>query len=195
VTPSQAQAGRSRRRGEALEGPILEAAWQELAEAGWSGFRLERVAVRAGAGKASLYRRWPDRLALVRAAFRHQASMGVRRSEPTGDLRPDLIDVLSDLVELLSGPGGEAVRGLASAPPRETDPPSWGLFDPPLPTFRAIAAKARRQTGRIDQRDEPLLLHTGPALVIYQFLVTGEPPDRDEIARIVDNVLLPLLTS
>jgi AcrR family transcriptional regulator len=195
VTASQAQAGRSRRRGEALEGPILEAAWQELAEAGWSGFSLEHVAVRAGAGKASLYRRWPDRLALVRAAFRHQAAMGARRREPTGDLRPDLIDALTDLVELLSGPGGEAVRGLASAPPRPTDPPSWGLFDPPLPTFHAIATKAHNQTQRSDERDQPLLLHTGPALVIYQFLVTGRPPGREELERIVDAVLLPLLTS
>src|SRR4051812_47106326 len=142
VTPSQVQPGRSRRRGDALERPILEAAWQELAEAGWAGFSLERVAVRAGAGKASLYRRWPDRLALVRAAFTHQAIVGARRSEPTGDLRLDLINALGDLVELLSGPGGEAVRGLASAAPRPTDPQPWGLFDPPLPTFRAIVDQA-----------------------------------------------------
>jgi AcrR family transcriptional regulator len=196
VTPSQAQAGRSRRRGEALERPILEAAWRELAEAGWPGFSVERVAIRAGAGKASLYRRWPDRLALVRAAFMQQATAGTQRSAPTGDLRLDLIAALSDVVDLLSGPGGEAVRALASASPRQTDPRPWGLFDPPLPTFQAIAAaQAQGKTPCLGERDESLLLHSGPALVIYQFLVTGKPPGADEIARIVDNVLVPLLSS
>jgi AcrR family transcriptional regulator len=59
---------KTRRRGAALEEDIVAAAWEELAESGWTGFSLAAVAARAGTSNNSVYRRWPTNAALIRAA-------------------------------------------------------------------------------------------------------------------------------
>jgi AcrR family transcriptional regulator len=51
-----------------LEAAIVEAARQELAEAGYVNFSIERLAARAGTSKPVIYRRWPTRARLVYAA-------------------------------------------------------------------------------------------------------------------------------
>ncbi|MEO3386298.1 TetR/AcrR family transcriptional regulator [Mesorhizobium sp. CAU 1741] len=44
---------------------LTRALFEEWAEFGYVGISLERVAQRAGVGKAALYRRWPSKLAMV----------------------------------------------------------------------------------------------------------------------------------
>jgi len=48
---------------------ILLAALDELGEVGYGAFTIESVAARAGVGKSTIYRHWPDKLALIAAAF------------------------------------------------------------------------------------------------------------------------------
>jgi AcrR family transcriptional regulator len=48
---------------------ILQAAVEELASVGYGGVTIESVASRAGAGKSTIYRLWPDKLALIADAF------------------------------------------------------------------------------------------------------------------------------
>jgi AcrR family transcriptional regulator len=48
---------------------ILRAAVEELAEVGYGGVAIESIATRAGVGKSTIYRHWPDKLALIADAF------------------------------------------------------------------------------------------------------------------------------
>src|ERR1700733_13966145 len=48
---------------------ILAAAVEELAEVGYGQVKMESVAARAGVAKSTLYRHWPDKLALIADAF------------------------------------------------------------------------------------------------------------------------------
>jgi TetR/AcrR family transcriptional regulator, regulator of autoinduction and epiphytic fitness len=48
---------------------ILAAAVDELARVGYGGVTIESVAGRAGVGKSTIYRHWPDKLALIADAF------------------------------------------------------------------------------------------------------------------------------
>jgi TetR/AcrR family transcriptional regulator of autoinduction and epiphytic fitness len=48
---------------------ILWAAVEELAERGYGGVTIESVASRAGAGKSTVYRHWPDKVTLIADAF------------------------------------------------------------------------------------------------------------------------------
>jgi len=48
---------------------ILGAAVDVLAEVGYGGVTIESVAARAGVGKSTIYRHWPDKLALIADAF------------------------------------------------------------------------------------------------------------------------------
>jgi AcrR family transcriptional regulator len=48
---------------------ICRAALDEFAESGYAGFRIESVAARAGVGRSTVYRHWPDKAALVADAL------------------------------------------------------------------------------------------------------------------------------
>jgi AcrR family transcriptional regulator len=51
-----------------LTDALYRAFFEEWAEHGYTGLSLERVAARAGAGKAAIYRRWPSKLAIASEA-------------------------------------------------------------------------------------------------------------------------------
>src|SRR6201987_2603260 len=66
-------AGTTRRpgrpRSEQAEQAIIEATLDLFAEQGFEGVCVEAVASRAGVGKATIYRRWPNKEELLLAAF------------------------------------------------------------------------------------------------------------------------------
>src|SRR5580700_7651983 len=90
----QARRTRQRRRGEELEAALLEAAWEELVEAGFAKMTMESVAARAKTGVAVLYRRWPNKEDLVLAAIRHFRAAHPIDIPDTGSLRDDMIALL-----------------------------------------------------------------------------------------------------
>src|SRR5262249_3755887 len=97
VVTKQAQRTRQRRRGEELEAALLEAAWQELVEAGFARLTMESVAARAKTGVAVLYRRWPTQDDPVLAALRHYGTTHPVDIPDTGSLRGDMIALLSNV--------------------------------------------------------------------------------------------------
>jgi AcrR family transcriptional regulator len=63
---------------------------ETLGRVGFARLRVEDVAARSGVNKTTIYRRWPEKLDLVRAAV---LSIGGTPDEvDTGDVRRDLID-------------------------------------------------------------------------------------------------------
>ncbi|MTD16284.1 TetR family transcriptional regulator [Nakamurella sp. YIM 132087] len=182
-----------RRRGTVLEDAILEAALTELNEQGWNGFSMTRVAATAGTGKASLYRRWPDKQSLVQAAAARMAARGdVNRPELTGRLRYDLFQFLLGVATFLTGPFGQVVRGFVT----DVDPAALSgpfVVDDRIAAVDAILAAAQR-TGEFDGREIPVhAVNVGSNLVVHHFLVHGAVPDRRTIGEFVDTVWLPLL--
>lgn len=61
-----------------LTNALYRALFEEWAATGYTGVSLERVAARAGAGKAAIYRRWPSKLAFVSEAIK---SVGLKLSD------------------------------------------------------------------------------------------------------------------
>jgi AcrR family transcriptional regulator len=85
-----------RPRSEKVEQAILDATLDALAERGVEGVSLEDVAVRAGVGKATLYRRWSGKEDLLIAAF---ASLKRPLPESGGEsVRADLTAMLNSMV-------------------------------------------------------------------------------------------------
>jgi AcrR family transcriptional regulator len=75
---------------------VLDAALGELAASGVLGFRMAEVAARAGVNKTTLYRRWPDREALVRAVVeRLREPLRARPLPDTGELEADLVEAFA----------------------------------------------------------------------------------------------------
>jgi AcrR family transcriptional regulator len=87
------QPRRGRPRDEARGPTILEATLDVVAEVGFAGFTVDAVAQRAGVGKATIYRRWASREALMLEAW---LSCVAPLPEPdTGTLRGDLAEMFN----------------------------------------------------------------------------------------------------
>lgn len=188
---------RPRRRGDALLAAIHEATIAELDEHGYAGLTMERVAERARASKASLYRRWNTRAALVMDAVYHLLP-DPDQVPDTGELRGDLLALIRQNATMLAGPAGSALRGLLaeSLPDPEHDQEirsrSQGRGR------RMMAEVARRAVERGEISPEAVIgprLDVGQALLRNHFLFQGSPLDDELVVEIVDAVLMPLFHS
>ncbi|TBW40428.1 TetR/AcrR family transcriptional regulator [Siculibacillus lacustris] len=100
------------RRSEASHAAILDAAEAILAERGSGGLTFEAVARRAGAGKPTLYRWWPNRTALLLEVYDRRKHRELPDHD-TGDLAGDLLAVLADLWRFWrETPAGRAYAGI-----------------------------------------------------------------------------------
>jgi AcrR family transcriptional regulator len=101
VSAGTAGAAVSRRpgrpRSERADRAIIEAALSLFAESGPEGLCIERVAARAGVGKATIYRRWPGKEDLLLDAI---AALKTPLPEPAGrSVREDLVTLLGTLCQ------------------------------------------------------------------------------------------------
>ena len=91
-----------RPRSEQAEQAIIEATLDLFAEQGFEGVCVEAVAARAGVGKATIYRRWPNKEELLLAAF---GSLKSPYPEPGGVCaRDDLVAMLSVMCADMADP-------------------------------------------------------------------------------------------
>ena len=184
-----------RRRGETLVHAIHEAALVELVEHGYQGFSMERVAERAGAGKASLYRRWSSRFDLVVDTLDH--SLPRFESPPdTGSLREDLLTVLRAVATAMNSPSGGAARACLWS--LDSDPEvGRELRERLIPPRKAMMMDMlRRGVERGEVRPDavtPRIAELGPKLLHGEILEHGAPVADEAVVGIVDEVLLPLL--
>jgi len=102
------------RRSAASHDAILDAADALLAERGPAGVTFEAVARRAGAGKPTLYRWWPDKIALLLELYdRHKDR--VIAAPDHDDLRADLVDLTRSLWAFWRGsPAGAAFAAIVA---------------------------------------------------------------------------------
>jgi AcrR family transcriptional regulator len=91
-----------RPRSERADQAIIDAALSLFAESGPDGLCIERVAARAGVGKATIYRRWPGKEDLLLAAI---AAAKAPLPEPAGvSVRADLVDLLASMCHSAADP-------------------------------------------------------------------------------------------
>jgi AcrR family transcriptional regulator len=186
---------RPRRRGRDLDIAILEAAVAEIETYGYAALSMERVAERARASKASLYRRWPTKVELVLAAV-HELLSDRTAAPETGSLRGDLLALLRSAAELLTGPAGTAIRGLVSDALRDRRLAAQ-LRD--YTRGRSVAVMADIVRHAVERGELPSgmitvrQLDAGLSVMRFHFLIHGGPVPDQVIMEIVDEVMLPLL--
>ena len=123
-----------------LSEQLVSVAVDILAEEGWGRLNSDRIAARARAGKAGIYRRWPSMAALARHAVSRFTL--VPMPADTGSLRGDLMS----LVQRWTLPLDREERAAASivGAARHEDQLRMGLDD--------RAGAAARRGGRGDRR-------------------------------------------
>ena len=174
-------------------GAIHAAVLDELADNGYAGLSIERVADRARTGKASIYRRWPTRLELVLDAL-DRTIPDPDQVVQGDDLRTDLLAVLRRIAAVMTSRSGGAAR--ACMGPGVDPELSEAIRDRLLPPRRAaLLALLERAAQRGDVRPDAVserIAELGPTLLHGELLHRGHIDD-EAVVAIVDEVLMPLL--
>jgi AcrR family transcriptional regulator len=190
-----------RKRGAALENAILEAAYAELSQAGYTAFSVESVAARAHTGKGSIYRRWPTKQLLVLDAL--CAHLPTAQECGFQAVIPDSVTTVEALhlvarkiAKVLASPAGAAMRAVTCE----------GVSDPELgdavnerfqgPRRQAMLALLERGAARGEVRPEavtPLVADLLPAVLAHRMLLLRESVTEQTLTAIVEHLLVPLI--
>lgn len=179
----------------AREREIYDATIDMVGEIGYDRVTFDEVAARASVSKASLYRRWGDKAALISAAV---------CAQPEDELTvPDTGSAIGDLTALCAEPGffdvarAEVVSGLATALHRDPDKHEalrQRLVHDGTKQVRAVLERAVDRGELADGLDVDLLSAVIPAMVLFQ--MTYRTPgtfDEDFVSRIVTDILTPVM--
>jgi AcrR family transcriptional regulator len=190
--PANRRPGRP--RSEQAENAIIEATLDLFAEQGFEGVCVEAVAARAGVGKATIYRRWPNKEELLLAAF---GSLKSPFPEPQGvSVRDDLLAMVEVMCAdkadprkarryaLLLGEGEKYPRLMARY--KET------VVEPRREAMRAVIRRGI-QTGELrPDTDIEIAMLTLTGVIMAREKTPDREFDADFAARLVDGLLLGL---
>jgi len=118
-----------RRRSERARVAILEAANELLHAHGLEQLSIEAVAARAGVGKQTIYRWWPNRALLVADALLHRDDLGPAAPADTGDVHEDLSRWAGALAASLGSPRGAATLRMLTAAATDDEQTSMRLHE------------------------------------------------------------------
>lgn len=187
----------ARRRGEALREAVADATLAEIAQNGLRGASMDGIARRAGTGKSTLYRRWPNVRALALDVFIMTMEENLPAADlSSGSLRTDLLASMTNLATALTGDLGVVLREFISE----------GAHDPALVEEFQVRFGLPKQAELITllqqamERGEippgpidPYVLQLPAALVMHSIVMRGACPSAGELSHIVDAIVLPLL--
>lgn len=179
-----------RPRDPACDAAILQATLDVFAEDGYAGVSIDRVAGRAGVGKATIYRRYSSKAELVVEAVRCGAHVDDWLPD-TGDLRADLTSMMQPLIDRLRGDDAQLLTTFALE--RVRNPELGEQFD------RLVIGKKREHlrhlvASAIARGDLPAdvdvdLIAEAPPALIWHHALYGLPLDDNLLKRILDTVL------
>lgn len=198
-TPTQPPpgSGTASRRGGAREEAILAAAIELVAEIGYDQITVDRIAARAKASKATMYRRWTGKAELVAEALRRHAEGATSTVEDAGSLRGDLLATAGRLVRSITGNGGPSLLGLLEAVRDHEELRVLVAAQIHAASEAAAELICARATARGEltgpAASAAAILRLAIADLLLQTLLTGVPPGADARERLVDDVLMPLL--
>ena len=176
-----------------LSEQLLSVAVDILADEGWGKLNSDRVAARARAGKAGIYRRWPTMAAMARSAV---AGFTLVRVPPDqGSLRDDLAALLDRWRRPLDREERAAASLVGAA--RHDEDLRAGL-DAALvrPLAEAIATIGARAADRGQEVPAVRLALLGSVIEAFwwqRYTSDRGAMSREEVVRVLDEVLLPLV--
>ena len=182
-----------RPRDAALDANILRAAMEILGESGIQAVTMDAVAQRASAGKASLYRRWKSKDELLADALTLHSPIDVEVD--TGTLRGDLVKIYAHYYGIGNHVMQAAVQEMLGNVRQHmawTEKVTPERLTARRAKVRALVERAVAR-GEIDApADMDLLLDLVPAMILYRYNTRSQKVTRASIARVVDELVMPL---
>lgn len=182
-----------RPRDATVDGRILDATIEMLAKDGYEDLSIEGVAVRAGVGKTTVYRRWPSKVPLVVDALAHMHLTVPADVPEDATTREALGQILEGLIGVLGkDPTERILAGLVHASSRNAElgdaMRSAILTKRRAVVFGLIERGIERGELRPDL-DAELVADVLGGPIFMRVLVTGAPVTRRLAREIVDLVL------
>jgi AcrR family transcriptional regulator len=179
-----------------LSEQLVSVAVDILAEEGWGRLNSDRIAARARAGKAGIYRRWPTMAALTRHAVGRFELVAV--PDDGGSLREDLVSLAARWARPLDREERAVASIIGAARHEETL--RAGLDDALVRPLAAVVAELGR---RSEARGEPIepqrLALLGSVLQAFwwqRYMADGDGVmTAEQVERVVDDVLMPITTA
>jgi len=176
------------------EEALLAATLEVLRESGHDKLTIDRVAARAHASKATVYRRWSNKDELVCAALAH----GIRDQEivpDTGTLRGDLL-ALAEIIAESARKYGPILTGILGA--GERSPQLRALVDELYAArhrqFHSVLCRAAGRGEVTPQAVDDDIWDVLPGYLIFRIAVHGRLAATPTLTALVDEVVLPSLT-
>lgn len=175
------------------EQQILEATLDVLVEVGYDRLTLDAVAARAKASKATLYRRWNGKAALVVDAVAHDKGPAPEPPD-TGSLREDLREAYCGMHGLADPRQTSLFGSIITA--ITTDPEFAAAFrrdvvGPRVAAMRTIWERAAARGDLREDVDLEILEPALPGVLMHRAHLLGQPPTPDVVTRVIDSVVLP----
>lgn len=180
---------RGRPRNEACTGEILEAALHLVADVGIAGLTMDAVARRAGVGKATIYRRWTSKEALMLDAW--MSCVRKPAAPDTGTLQGDLEALLGGIDSPLSDRELQRVfpQMIAAAKVNPDVADAYRAFvEQRRAPMRAVLLRGVER-GEIDPAlDLEVVQDLVIAPLMYRWIVTDAPIDEPMISQVIATV-------
>jgi len=191
ATAPKSRRGRGRPRDQDARRRILRAALDLMKQTAFAQVTAEAIAERAGTGKATIYRWWPNKAAVVIEAFR-EAIIPELPLRDTGSLRDDLTAQVRNFARVLSGPGGRMLRSFVVA--ARSDPEVAAAFrsiwSDPRRTEAKQMLRRKQAAGQLrEDADLDLVLDSLYGPLYYRFLVKNEPPSQKYAEALAELVI------
>ncbi|HUD36871.1 MAG TPA: TetR/AcrR family transcriptional regulator [Streptosporangiaceae bacterium] len=183
-----------RPRSEQAERAIIDAALEEFAEAGPQGLCIEKVAAKAGVGKATIYRRWPGKEELLLDAI---GTMMSPLPEPKGE------SVREDLAALLDAMGRESgdprrarqfalLLGDGAAYPRLLERYLETVVEPRREVVRSVLRRGVATGELREEANVEAAVDMLTGAVLARPRTSKDRADRSYARRVVDELLIGL---
>lgn len=186
-----AQRSPGRPRSEPARIAILRSTLKLLGANGFSDLTIESVAAYAGVGKATVYRWWPNKAALIADAFASSTTRKLHFPD-TGSVRTDMSQQMRQLIKIFLSRRGRIVSAILAAGQSDKDV---------IAAFRERFMKPRRQEAYATLRrgmargelredvDMDLLLDSLYGPIYMRFLIRHDKLTPEFVDRLCELVL------
>ena len=179
------------------ESEILDAALALLCRVGYDRLTMDAVAAEAKASKATLYRRWSSKPALVVDAILRSKEALQAPEVDTGSLREDLVQMACGHGGLTDTRSAEIMAGLVTALHHDPDFAvefRTRVLGPKIEIGRRVFERAQARGEITADLDLDLLSNALAGIILHRSFVLGLPADEKTVAQVVDEIIVPAAT-
>lgn len=185
-----------RPRSEETKKAILTASYELLLENGFNNVTVEGIAERAGVSKATIYKWWPSKAAVVLDGF-FAASELILQIPDTGSAEEDLFIQVNSLVAFLTSPKGKVITELIAEGQFDinvAEEYDVRYFNPRRLISKQIFERGIMRGELRKDLDIELSIDLIFAPVFYRLLITRAPIDSAFVKNLISYALVGLGT-